>query len=265
MSPLRVVIVEDEELARRRLLRLLMAAPDVEIVGQASTSADAIAAIRSQRPDVVLLDVKLPGADGFEVVRALERSRETPPLVIFVTAFEEHAVQAFQVRALDYVLKPIVPARLADALTRARESLRRAETAHRYSRLTQAFTLLAAEHLRGEHPGVIGYRERVAVRTGDDERLLDVAEVDWIESAGNYVRFHSAHGRFLVRTTMQRLERELNPEHFARAHRSALINLRRVRGLHRTRRGQWMIELVGGVQLPLARSRRRAFRRQACH
>lgn len=260
MNQLRVLVVEDEELARRRLRRLLTASPDVEIVGEAGTGAEAVSAIRSARPDVVLLDVKLAGADGFGVLRELERGGHQRPLVIFVTAFEEHAVEAFEVCALDYVLKPIVPARLADALARAREWLDRSETSLRHARLTEDLAALVKQHLRAERAGVRGYRERVVVRAGETERFVDLADVCWIEGAGNYVRLHASSGPFLVRSTLYQLERELDPDRFVRIHRSALVNLAHVRRLHRPRGGQWMVELVGGAQVPLAKSRRRSFR-----
>ncbi len=230
---LRVLVVDDEPLAREGVRLVLARLPDVAVVGEAGDGREAVAAVRRLRPDLVLLDVQMPGADGFAVMEALVA--EPLPLVIFVTAHDAHAVRAFDVHALDYVLKPIVPARLAEAVQRAR-----------------------AEIARGvaDSPTVAPYATRFAVRDRDRFLLVRAADLDWVESAANYVRL-SARGReYLLRGTMSEMERRLDPAVFTRIHRSTIVNTSRIREIRPDPHGDFDVVLIDGRSLRMSRNYR---------
>jgi two-component system LytT family response regulator len=243
---IRTLIVDDEPLARDALRILLGREHDIEIVGEAGSGDDAVAAILHHQPDLVLLDVQMPGCDGFQV---LERVAEQYlPEVIFVTAFERHAVRAFDVHALDYLLKPVEEARLAQALRRARAALEQGMERDSPERLTALLDVRSGAFDHGERRFVA--RERghfVLVRTG---------EVQWIRSARNYVELHTARGMFLVRGTLGALERELNPFRFARIHRTVIVDLDRIRAITPNAYGDFEVLLDGGVKLPMSRTYR---------
>jgi two-component system LytT family response regulator len=233
---MRVLIVDDEPLACERLRTLLSGEPDIEIAGECHDGASALAAIRRLAPDLVFLDVQMPEMDGFAVLRALDRM----PAVIFVTAFDQFAIQAFEVHALDYLLKPFDRERFQKALARAR----RGDLDARLRGLI--------EELRGRKQ----YTDRLVVRSGGRVLFLRVEELDYIESAGNYVRLHSGSEQYLYRETMARLESSLDPAKFARIHRSTIVNVDRVKELHPMFRGDYAVVLRDGRELTLAKSYR---------
>lgn len=224
MSDMRVLLVDDEPLARQRLRQMLADHADVAIVGEAEHVEQALELVRAERPDLILLDIRMPGANGFALVEGLHL---TPmPYVIFVTAHAEHAVEAFDAEAVDYLLKPFDEERLARALERARGALAR----------------------RGAHR----HLERFAVTAGRMTRYVAAGDVDWIEGYGNYARLHVGKGIHLVRTTLSALERELDPGRFVRVHRSAIVALDRVRELHSLGGGEYRVQLVDGTQVPMS-------------
>lgn len=233
---LRLLIVDDEELARERLKRLLASAADVEIVGECGDGPSAIAAVRKLAPDLLLLDVQMPGMDGFQVLREL--GPERLPAVVFVTAFDAHAVRAFEARAVDYLLKPTTRARLHEALARARQTL----TAYPEKTVPQTLLDLLAE--RAE-PRV----RRFSVRTGERTVFVVVDEIDWIEAAGNYVVLHVGKTTHILRETMAALEAQLPPEHFLRVSRFAIVNLRRISELQAVMPGEHVIILADGQRI----------------
>jgi two-component system LytT family response regulator len=226
---MRVLIVDDEPLARTGMSRLVAATPGYEVAGTAGNGEEAVRAIEVLRPDLVLLDVQMPGCDGFEVIRRVGPLRM--PTVVFVTAWDEFALKAFEVHAVDYVLKPFDDARLRAALSHARS--------------------LDAESLRR-----LISRERLEVRTGARVRLLPVAEIDWIEGASYYSMLHAGKEVHLVRETLHSLEQRLAPLRFVRVHRSALVQIDRVREL----RGGKVLILRDGVHVPVSRTRRASVR-----
>lgn len=237
---IRMVIVDDEAVARRRVRRLLGAEPDVKIVGEAGDGASALRVIEQARPNLVLLDVQMPEADGFEVVRRLPRG--AAPSVIFVTAFDRYALQAFDVHAVDYLLKPFTHERFRLALERARHRLR----------TPQQDTALESliESLR-RRPR---YLTRLAVRSGGRIVLLEVDTIDWIEAADNYVALHAAGREYLIRESLNQLERQLDPSQFARIHRSTIVNVARVAELTAATHGDFDVRLRDGTRLVLSRT-----------
>lgn len=248
MKRLRILLVDDEPLVRRDLARLLVAEPGVELVGEARNGLEALEQIEHLRPDVVFLDVQMPELDGLGVVSALEP--EHAPAIIFVTAFDRYALQAFDAAAVDYLLKPFDATRGRRALERARALL----AGSKGRGLERATEALAAAHASARH-----YLDRVAARGAKKTVVIDVAEVIWIEAADNYVRFHTAKGTHLSRRRMRDLEAVLDPGRFSRVHRSAIVNLQRVKELRALGDGDQEITLDDGTRLTLTRSYREAF------
>ena len=259
MTPLRVVIVDDEAFARQRLRRLLGEQHDIEIVGEASNGREAVALITTHDPDVVLLDVQMPRVDGFGVLRALDGPA---PLVIFVTAFDEHAVAAFNVHAFDYILKPVDPTRFAEAIDRARAEVARTTAAERHAKLVSfldesrgAAAREGAEPAAEPNVGPGGRRpvDRLLVKEEGRMYFVPVDEIDWIEAYGNYARLHTGPNTHLIRETMATLERALDVRRFARIHRSTIVNLDRVKQMDLWGSGDYMVRLADGTQLKLSR------------
>jgi len=249
MTPeLTALVVDDEPLVRRDLTRVLGATPGLRVVGEASHGLAALELIEALSPDVVFLDVQMPELDGLGVVAALDP--ETAPLVVFVTAFDEYALKAFDAHAVDYLLKPFDPARLAQTVERVRERLA-GTRALELERATRA--------LMTPREGTVRYLDRLAARGARDTVVVPLAEVRWISAADNYVRLHTASGAHLSRRTMRDLERILDPAQFARIHRSTIVRLDAVRELRPLGDGDWEVVLREGVRLTLTRSFKEGF------
>jgi two-component system LytT family response regulator len=234
---IRTIIVDDEPLARRRLKRFLQAATDVEVVAECGDGDVAVAAIKEHQPDLVFLDVQMPGLNGFEVLSAVDIERM--PVVIFVTAFDSFALQAFEAQALDYLLKPFGEDRVAKALERARTFLGGgAKRAHQ-------------DHVAGLLRATDAGRNtaRVLVRNGDRMLVLSAAEIDWVEAYGDYVRLYVGQQAHLLRSTLTEMEQRLKPEGFARIHRSRLVNLERIREFVTVSSTELLVMLKNGTQL----------------
>lgn len=242
---IRTVIVDDEPLAREGLRVRLSLERDIELVGEAGDGATAVTLIKRQMPDLVLLDVQMPGMGGFEVLSRIPQDRM--PAVIFVTAHDRYALKAFDVYAVDYLLKPLDATRLRRAVERVRQGLNRGTTAQ-----PEVQTLLASrEH--AATPAAGQYARRWAVRDGEKFVLLRSEEVDWIEAAANYVKFHARGQHFTLRITMAALEQSLDPRRFARIHRSTIVNLDRVREIKPEWHGDYDVILTTGDTLRLGR------------
>lgn len=261
-STLRVLVVDDEPLARERIVGLLDEQKDVEVVAECATGRQAIDAIRAHAPDVVFLDVQMPGLTGLDVAQALDPAEM--PAIVFVTAYDEHAVRAFELHALDYLLKPFADRRFDEALRRARariESQRLLEEfSDRVSALLTGRAPVAAPATRadrdGTRPADQGL-ERLVVRDGERSILLPVEEIDWIEAANYYVVVHAATRTYVIRDTLAALERELDPR-FVRVHRSTIVNLDRVVEFQRLFHGDFAVLLADGTDLKLSRTYRGA-------
>jgi two-component system LytT family response regulator len=248
MSEIRTLIVDDEPLARRGVRQLLAGHPDIVVVGECRNGREALRAFDALSPDLVFLDVQMPGLDGFGVLRARQGRRM--PFVVFVTAYDDFAVRAFEAHAVDYLVKPIALARFDATLQRVRERIRLVEAGELAGRLA---ALLAAEASRG---GVAIQERRIAVPTATGRLLLDPAEIDWIEARDYYAGIHAAGKRHLVRESLASLEKRLDPAQFVRVHRSALLRLDRVREFRATGEGDPVAILVDGTEVPVSRRRR---------
>jgi two-component system, LytTR family, response regulator len=237
---LRILIVDDESVARRRIRRLLTAEHDVTVIGECGDGGSAIAAIAAEHPDLVFLDVQMPERDGFEVLQAVPPPEL--PAILFVTAYDRYALRAFDVHAIDFLLKPFTRERFRIALVRARERLERRDR--------DAGLAALAASLR-QRPR---YLSRVPVRTGDRIVLVDVTTVDWLEAADNYVRLHVQNREYLLRETLASLESQLDPNRFARIHRSAIVQIDRIAELHPATHGDFDVLLRDGTRLTLSRT-----------
>jgi two-component system LytT family response regulator len=245
---LRLLIADDEPLIRLGMRRAVAAMPGVAVLAECGSVDDTVEAIGSRAPDLVLLDVQMPGGTGLDVVRRVGPARM--PAVVFVTAFDEYAVQAFEVNAVDYVLKPFEPERLRQAVERARDRLTRQAAGDIGERLR---ALLAADRERGP--------ERLVVRSGERFELVPVDAVDWIEAADNYVLLHCGAKRHLLGETLTGLERRLDPRRFRRVHRSRIVNTSRIVAVHVLMGGVYELELGDGTRLTSGRQYREAVQR----
>jgi two-component system, LytTR family, response regulator len=246
MSTLRTLIVDDEPLARGRLRQLLQDEADIEIIGECEDGVTALETIRRERPDLVFLDVQMPELDGFGLLQEL--GQEFMPAIIFVTAHDQFALRAFEVHALDYLLKPFDAERLQRALTRARGWLERRGSEDLGTKLSALLT-----DLRGPTGKL---QDRLAVKSSGRVVLLKHEEIDWIEAADNYVNLHVGKESHLLRETMNNLEQRLPPERFLRISRSTIVNLDRVRELQPMFHGEYAVILRDGVRLSLSRGYR---------
>ena len=248
MRPIRTLIVDDEPAARDGMRHLLAADPEIVLAGECSNGREAAAAIRDTAPDLVFLDVQMPGLDGFGVLR--EVGVERAPAVVFVTAFDQYALRAFDVHALDYLLKPFTDDRF-------RQSLERAKQLVRQGRLGDLSRKLAALLDHDEPaPARPRYLDRLVVKSGGKVTLLPVGEIEWIDAEGDYVRIHVGKTWHLLRETMKNLEDQLDSARFVRIHRSTIVNLEKVKELQPFFRGEYVVVLHNGTTLKLSRGYR---------
>ncbi len=242
---LRTLIVDDEPLARERLHKLLKAEPDIEVVGECTNGWEALAAIEKQKPDLVFLDVQMPEMDGLEVLAELG---DGPlPAIIFVTAYDRFALKAFELHALDYLLKPFDLRRFQKALQRARENIKLKQTEDLSQRLS---SLLAELKSEPKHP------HRLAIKSGDRVMLVRVDDIDWVEAADNYVELHIGTESHLLRETLTALAARLAPDKFLRVNRSTIVNVERIKELQPLFHGDYAVVLRNGTRLTLSRTHR---------
>ena len=239
---IRALIVDDEPLARERVRSMLYDEADIEIAGECGDGPAAVVAIRKLSPDLLFLDVQMPGMDGFEVLRAVGKDRM--PVVIFVTAYDQHAVKAFEAHALDYLLKPFKPARFKETVQRAREHL-----ANRQAGVVSKN--LAA--LLGQAKPERDFISRIAVKTGERTVFVKTSQIDYVESAGNYVVLHVGRENHVVRETLTALEGQLDPKKFVRISRSMLVNADQIKELQPLFKGEHAVVLHSGKQLTMTR------------
>lgn len=265
----RVLIVDDEALARQRVRRLLQNEPDVEIVGEAESGHDAVTMIRELQPDLVCLDVQMPGLDGFGVLREIDGS--TVPMVLFITAYDEHAQRAFDVHAVDYVLKPVDDERFRAAFDKARKQRANAQAAERLGELLETVRRLADGGSAEPRPDAMSvasgaaagaaanganggrYASRILVKQDGRMFFVKTTEIDWIEADRNYVRLHVGKTAHTIRERISHLEETLDPRLFARIHRSTIVNLNRVREMQQWFSGDYVVILEDGTRLRLSR------------
>jgi two-component system, LytTR family, response regulator len=243
-APLSILIIDDEPLARDSIRALLEEEHDVRVVGEA-TGTDAAALITRTRPDILFLDIQMPEVDGFAVLDQV--GADAVPVVVFVTAYDRYALRAFEVHALDYLLKPFDDRRFAEALSRAKERAWSHRRGTVDARLTELLQVRAQR------------RARFLVPTRDKTIVVDADQIDWIEAADYYVSLHAGGTSHLLRETMDEIEKQLDPGQFFRVHRSAIVNIDRVREIHPLFRGDCEVGLADGTRVKLSRSRRRDF------
>ena len=249
LGRIRTVIVDDEPAARRGVRLLLERDGGVDIVGEASGGAEAAELIARERPQLAFLDVQMPGCDGFQaLVRA---GIEHAPAVIFVTAYDEHALRAFEVNAVDYLLKPYDDARFAAALQRAKDEVRRREADTVNTRLHQLLDYL--QHAPPPAAPAETVTDRILLKSSGEIFFLKAEEIDWIEAEGDYMKFHVGGRAHLMRETMARLEARLDPKRFIRIHRSTIVNIERLRKLSPSFAGEYAVILHDGTKLKLSR------------
>jgi two-component system, LytTR family, response regulator len=239
---IRAVVVDDEELGRDRLQSLLGEQADVEIIGVCADGASAVETIEREQPDLVFLDVQMPGMDGFEVIENLDPARL--PAVVFVTAHDGHAIRAFEIHALDFLLKPFDQTRFEKALERARSQITAKQGQVIDSRLVSLL-----EELREERK----YPERLIVKSSGRVFFVRAEEIDWVEASGNYVKVHTKTDAHLLRESMKNMEVKLDPKTFVRIHRSAIVNIDRIKELEPWFHGEYIVIMRDGTRLTASR------------
>jgi two-component system LytT family response regulator len=256
VTKIRTLVVDDEPMARERILGLLAQENDVEVIGQCADGMQAVSAIQTLSPELVFLDVQMPAVDGFGVIRQV--GADKMPMVVFVTAYDEYALQAFEVHALDYLLKPFGRDRLQQCLDHARHQRDR----HRAGELGKSLLALVQDFKPEQKK-----QDRLVVKSGGRVFFVRTDEIEWIEAAGNYVRLHLATQTHVFRETMNDMEKRLDPERFFRIHRSRIVNGDRIKELQPWTSGEYLLVLHNGAHLRLSRNYReklqqRLFRRR---
>ncbi|HEU4768979.1 MAG TPA: LytTR family DNA-binding domain-containing protein [Pyrinomonadaceae bacterium] len=247
---IRTLIVDDEPLARRNLRLLLEKDPQIEILDECGNGREAVKAIKTLLPDLIFLDIQMPELDGFDVVERV--GPEHIQAIIFVTAFDQYALKAFDIHALDYLLKPFDDERFANALRRAKSQIE----AREINRLSKRLLALLDERERLSSTPQKNYLTRVMIKSSGRVLLLKIDEIDFIEADGNYVKLHVGRKSHLLREKMHDLEERLDPARFVRIHRSLIVNLDRIKEMHPHFNGDYIVVLEDGRQLRLSRTRR---------
>jgi two-component system LytT family response regulator len=259
MQTILTLIADDEPAAREGLRHLLRDDPEIVIAGECANGREAARAIRDAAPDLVFLDVQMPELDGFAVLR--EVGVEHAPAIVFVTAYDQYALRAFEVHAIDYLLKPFTDGRFRESLDRAKQQVRQG----RLGELSQKLAALLDTYNDAPAPSATAaprrrtYLERLAVKAHGKVTLLRADEIEWIDAEGDYVRIHVGKAWHLLRETMKNLETQLDPERFVRIHRSTIVNLEKVKELQPFFRGEYVVVLQNGTTLKLSRGYRDHF------
>lgn len=254
----RALIVDDEELGRRVLRTLLASEDDFEVVGEAASAAEARRKIAEQRPDLVFMDIEIPGGSGIEVVQQIE---EPLPYVIFVTAHPEFALPAFELQAMDYLVKPVQRPRFAGSILRAKQRIAERRVAGLAMQIMGAAGGMNGEQAAETAAPATRYADQMTIRIRRRMFSLDVSDISWIQGASQYSRVHTRSGEYLLSRTLASLECELDPKRFFRIHRSAIVNAAHVREVRSSGDGRYNIYLHGGLALPMGRARREILER----
>ncbi len=259
-APIKVMLVDDEPLAVQGLTLRLEEFQEVSIIGTAANGREAIRDIRALNPDLVFLDIQMPGIDGLGVVRALLGS--DMPMFVFVTAYDKYAIEAFEANALDYIVKPVEEERLKDAIHRARETMKSKSAVGRESQLVEMLSSFNEDE-RNRIKELLDdpdwseknrYPEKMSFKDGSKVIVLNADEIDWIDAAGDYMCVHAGGKTHIIRETMKALEARLDPSRFQRVHRSAIVNVNKVKELHPHSNSEYFLILEGGQELKLSRS-----------
>lgn len=267
-SQIRTLIVDDEPLARKGLLVRLADFPNIDVVGEASSGREAVAAIQSLQPDLVFLDIQMPGWSGFDVLREIKAADQAMPFVVFVTAYDQYAIRAFEVRALDYLLKPVDEERLAQAIEKVSASKAALRDVPELENVHQQKLFQLVSEMSGEDCEEIlirlaegdelstesTYPEHIAIKDGGEITRVGINAIEWVEAAGDYMCIYTGTETHILRRTMKELEQELNPKLFQRIHRSAIVNLNQVTKLCSRQNGEYHVVLTNGKELKVSRS-----------
>jgi len=257
---LKTLIVDDESLARRGLIHRLKAIDDVEVVGEAQNGREALKLIAEKKPDLVFLDIQMPGVSGFEVVQQLDA--ETMPLILFLTAYDEYAVRAFEVNALDYILKPIDEERLNQVMEKVRDNLSQKRALKQKRLLLELVSTISGENISSfEELGEkevqeLAHKEppRLAIRDGGKTTWLNQEDIEWIDAAGDYMCIQAQGVTYIMRKTMKDLEKDLDPGILQRIHRSTIVNIHQVREMESHINGEYFLTLASGHRVKLSRT-----------
>jgi len=255
---IKTIIVDDESLARRGLSLRLQQFPEIEVLALCENGRQAVSAIAELNPDLVFLDIQMPGMDGFEVIKALQT--DALPLIVFVTAFDQYAVDAFQIHALDYLLKPIEDARLHEAVGRVRSRLQEQEAFTYKDKLFQMVGQITGSEPQNLNELEItlseksAFPESIAIKDGSTVTIVATQEIDWIDAAGDYMCIHVGDDIHIMRATMKQLETQLDPAIFQRVHRSTIVNLSRVKQVCSHINSEYHLVLTNGARLKMSRT-----------
>jgi len=250
MEPIHTLIVDDEPAARNGIRHLLRTDPDVAVIAECRNGREAVQILRRDGADLVFLDVQMPDLDGFGVVREIGAAQM--PVVVFVTAYDQYALRAFEVHALDYLLKPFSDERFHEALNRAKAQVRQG----RLKELSDKFADLLEGREEAVPGGAARHLRRLVIKAGGRISLLPVRDVEWLEAEGDYVRLHVGKTSHVIRDTMKALEAQLDPTRFVRIHRSTIVNIERVKELQPMFKGEYVVVLFDGTELSLSRGYR---------
>ena len=255
---LRAIVVDDESLARQGLNLRLKNIAEVEVIGEYSNGREAVNAVAELRPDLLFLDIQMPGMSGFDVVARLQQ--DEMPLIIFTTAYDQYAIEAFKAHAVDYLLKPIEPERLQDSVYRAVSHKKMDGAVTEKQRLLELIISITGKsegsitQLLKNHTGVRAYPEKIAIKDGGETTLVETSDIDWVDAAGDYMCIHANDETHVMRITMKELEAQLDPINFQRVHRSTIVNLDRVTKVCSHLNGEFHLILVNGVSIKMSRS-----------
>lgn len=255
MTPLRAIVVDDEKLARRGLALRLANMSQVEVIAECANGDEALQVIGTESPDLVFLDIQMPGMDGFDLVCELQA--DAMPLIIFVTAFDQYAIDAFRVHAVDYILKPIDEERLEEAVARAveRHAISSRENKERLLALVSGRNeSSAAKELVDSRSNAPAWPERLTIKDGSEFQFIKIADIQWIDAAGDYMCVHAGGKTHIMRTTMKQLEASLDPSVFIRVHRSSIVNANSIATATTHLNGEYVLTLEGGAKLKVSRS-----------
>ncbi|WP_417689035.1 LytR/AlgR family response regulator transcription factor [Pseudidiomarina sp.] len=261
-SKIRTLVVDDESLARRGLIVRLQDFPQVELLDECQSARQALEKIVELQPDLIFLDIQMPGMNGFELLREVKAKGITLPIVVFVTAYDQYAIKAFEVRAIDYLLKPVDHERLALALDRVSKNLAQRERNAQQERMLNLLADATGEDCEAilrklaenENVGASRYPEHIAIKESGEITRVAINSIEWVDAAGDYMCIHAANETHILRRTMKELEEELNPNRFQRIHRSAIVNLEQIEKLCSRQNGEYHIVLKNGKELKVSRS-----------
>lgn len=261
-NKIRTLIVDDESLARRGLAVRLQEFPQVELLDECANARQALEKITALNPDLIFLDIQMPGMNGFELLREVKQQGGTLPIVVFVTAYDHYAIKAFDVRAIDYLLKPVDHERLAQTLTRVEKNLAQRERNQQQQRMLNLLADATGEDCEAilrrladnKDMGSTRYPEHIAIKESGEITRVAINSIEWIDAAGDYMCIHANDETHILRRTMKELEDELNPNRFQRIHRSAIVNLEQIEKLCSRQNGEYHIILKNGKELKVSRS-----------